>query len=383
MNYQNGEVFMGHNTEFVVFNPLDIKKDTTVQKIYITKLLINNQKNKEFSLFSKELKLKPSDKTLNITFAHLSFKNSSSNQYAYQLEGFDEDWVVVDANNRKVTYTNLPSGQYTFKVKASNASGFWTRENLVLKIQVYPPFYKTWWFILLSILASGGLIAYTIYYIQKSRYQKKVKQLEMNEKINKERIRISRDLHDNVGSQLTYIINKLDIMEFQAAKSKQQKIEQNASSLSSFTRKTISQLRETIWAIHKSDRTLKDFINKVSQYIKEQLQESRTQWKIENHIEKEISFSPTITLHLFRIIQEATQNMIKYADASQFNIDFNMINNQLIIKIDDNGKGFDINTIKNGYGLNNMKARLDEIQGTINIESQINKGTTIKVSLPI
>lgn len=109
----------------------------------------------------KRLQLSHRDNFFSFTFAALDYTNPEKNQYAYKLEGFDEDWIYC-GTRRYASYTNLGGGEYTFRVKGSNSDGVWNEAGVAVKIVVTPPFWKTWWFIALAVIALGG-IGYGVY----------------------------------------------------------------------------------------------------------------------------------------------------------------------------------------------------------------------------
>jgi diguanylate cyclase (GGDEF)-like protein len=164
---QSGELFFGGINGFNRFYPENIIDDTQLPKVLITEMLILNKPapinplliapstfmtnlEEQFSLTqvihkTKAITLTHTDNIVAFEFAALHFNNPKKNQFAYQLVGWDNDWVSTDYKNRRATYTNLPDGDYIFRVKASNGDGYWNEEGTSLHITVLPPPWKTWW----------------------------------------------------------------------------------------------------------------------------------------------------------------------------------------------------------------------------------------------
>ncbi len=166
---ESGELFFGGINGFNSFYTDNIIEDIEPPKVLITNMLLLNKSIPIISKTSKKNQKVTSSRnkpgfslaqaiheteTITLTykenivafeFSALHFSNSKKNQFAYQLMGWDKDWVTTDYKNRRATYTNLPDGSYTFRVKASNSDGFWNEDGASIQITVLPPPWKTWW----------------------------------------------------------------------------------------------------------------------------------------------------------------------------------------------------------------------------------------------
>jgi signal transduction histidine kinase len=198
-------------------------------------------------------------------------------------------------------------------------------------------------------------------------------------KLQEEKLRISRDLHDNIGAELSYITSIIDQKTFSLEdKEAKKELEQ----LSNSSRNAMAQLRETIWAIKTDEITVEDFTRKLSEISQKYSDSLGIAIQVSN-----TCFNPILktahVINLFRVCQEAINNAMKYSGCSAIRIDLKAENNLLKISIVDDGKGFDVLTTKTGYGLQNMKERIEEIGGTYNLKSISSEGTSISVSLPL
>jgi len=199
-------------------------------------------------------------------------------------------------------------------------------------------------------------------------------------KIYNQRLKISRDLHDNIGSQLTFIISSIDNLKF-ITKNSDEIVKKKLSEINQFTNNTISQLRDTIWAMNKNEISFEDFQGRVLAFIeKAKTATHGIKFNLNSTISSPIFFSSIKGINIFRVIQEAINNAIKYANASEITINIYETNNKLIIEIKDNGIGFNLNTVELGNGLENMQHRIEEINEEITIYSKLNKGTSITIS---
>ena len=172
----DGNFYFGGKNGFNVFKPEDIKDNPYPPDVVITEIEVLNQPYTTYEVKSKgkkvkmavthikKLKLSYKQNILSFKFAALDYGNSVKNQYKYILEGFDKDWNTTNANKRFATYTNLPGGDYVFKVIASNGDEVWNKEGIAIDITITPPFYKRTWFIILVI---AFIVWFLIRYIRR------------------------------------------------------------------------------------------------------------------------------------------------------------------------------------------------------------------------
>lgn len=239
-----------------------------------------------------------------------------------------------------------------------------------------------------------GLLGYLLYNQQKLKNRQLQKEgelkaalakIETQNKLQEQRLRISRDLHDNIGAQLTFIISSIDNLKY-GFKDISDKLGNKLSEISSFTSQTIYELRDTIWAMNKESIAFEDLQARIANFIEQAKNaDERTEFSfnIDNSVDKEQVFTSVLGMNIYRIIQEAVNNALKYASAEEIEVNISKEETQYQIEILDNGVGFTPETIQLGNGLNNMKKRSTEIGGKIKIVSKENKGTSIIVNFPI
>jgi two-component system, sensor histidine kinase LadS len=224
----------------------------------------------------------------------------------------------------------------------------------------------------------------------KNQREKLQMELEGQIRLQYERERISRDLHDNVGAQLSYIISNIDhIIETQ------NKDETRLNDVADTAKNAILNLRETIWAINNEQITVEDFYDRFKLYASNQVK-NRSDVRLlfsENIVHNHI-LNPNQALNLYRICQEALTNALKYAHAHTLEI-FIRANDAPYFQfhLKDDGVGFDFNentvtpsrdddeSVKGGYGIKNMKARAEEIGAGFIIVSELGKGTTVEITI--
>jgi signal transduction histidine kinase len=208
--------------------------------------------------------------------------------------------------------------------------------------------------------------------------------IETQSRLQEQRLRISRDLHDNIGAQLTFIISSLDNLKygFQLP----EKLGIKLKSISDFTTSTIYELRDTIWAMNKSEISLEDLQTRISNFIEKANEASETvnfQFQMDSGLSNDLKFSSIEGMNSYRIIQEAINNALKYSGANTIMVQFNTKEDTIEVKIVDNGKGFDLKQVEFGNGINNMKKRAQEISSVLALDTSLSQGTTISFVLPI
>lgn len=202
--------------------------------------------------------------------------------------------------------------------------------------------------------------------------------IETQNKLQEQRLRISRDLHDNIGSQLTFIISTIDNLKY-GLKNQDEKIINKLTSLSGFTKETIAELRDTIWAMNKDEISFEDLKIRISNFI-ENAQIASSGIDFEFNCKDEfapVSLSSVEGINSYRIIQESINNALKHAKATKVSVEVLCQNQFIEIIIRDNGIGFDKAKTNLGNGLSNLKKRTKELNGEILVTSQLKEGTTV------
>ena len=219
--------------------------------------------------------------------------------------------------------------------------------------------------------------------LQEHELKSAITQIETQNKLHEQRLLISRDLHDNIGSQLTFIISSVDNITY-AFDLKNSKLDSKLQSISSFARDTILELRDTIWVLNTTNMTLEDLRSRILNFI-EKAQSAKEYISFVFVIDSKlnaITFSALSGMNVYRIIQESVNNAIKYAHAHVIRIEVNDNGNEIEIGIQDDGIGFDQHNFEPGNGLQNMSKRIAELNGNIKIISAPNEGTQVSATFP-
>jgi signal transduction histidine kinase len=276
----------------------------------------------------------------------------------------------------------LPPGTYTLEIYASR---FFDKNAQPLKtivIIINPPFWKTWWFITGIILLALAILAYSFNRYNKNKYQKKLAVLEAEHKIQLERERISRDLHDSIGAYANAVLYNTELLQ------KENDVDEKnvlMNDLKFASKDIITSLRETVWALKKETYTaeeclirIKNFIQALSRYY------PYIQFKAEGDASAQTIIHHTKALHIVRIVQEAVTNAVKHGGAGTISLASYQQDEKWLLTVEDNGKGFDYEKMKEaelGNGLINMNQRAKEAGLAFTISSVLGRGTKITIGV--
>lgn len=364
---KDNEFLFGTIDGLAIFNSESLSDLQSPIKPTITNLSINYKEENLSRFEQSSIDLYPKDQIFSFEFSDLSFRNRDKTYYEYKMVGFNEYWVKASNIERRATYSLSP-GEYQFQVRTVN--GYVKSESTSIAINIHPAFYQTWWFITLAVLILIFLVVFAVRYYSHQALKEQLRKLEVQQKIQSERERISRDLHDNVGSQITYIASSIDNLSLEKAA--------EIKELGEFARDTMRQLRETIWVINHDEVSVSELKAKVVDYLAEILRNS-PEIRHEVYFPKtDLKLNPTKAINIFRIIQEAVNNALKHACPHNLKIEFN-IAETCSISISDDGSGFDGNDKDGHFGLVNMRSRAQEIGGIFELKST-SSGSTITVS---
>jgi ligand-binding sensor domain-containing protein/signal transduction histidine kinase len=327
-------------------------------------------------------------KSLEIHFTALGFSAPEEIQFRHKLEGSDADWVG-DGGLRSWHYGNLPHGDYTFRVAARLADGPWLEASAPLTFTVPTPLYLQSWAIGLYVVFAVALVAGIVRLISHRRLRTKLARLEQQQSLERERMRIARDMHDEMGSKLTKISFlsehlQMDMETGGIITDKVQSIAQASQDL-------LKTMDEIVWVVNPRNDTLENLTAYLSHYAVEYFQ--NTSIDCELRLPPEIPNYPLSSEarhNLFLTFEEALNNVLKHSGATKVKVEMAVRDAMFELKITDNGKGFDPSSAHHpsrgglgGNGLKNMRQRLSAIGGECDIASRVGEGTVVAVRIHI
>jgi signal transduction histidine kinase len=238
-----------------------------------------------------------------------------------------------------------------------------------------------------------GIVGYLLYKQQRLKNRQlqqegelkaALAQLETQNKLQEQRMLISRDLHDNIGAQLTFIISSIENLKyFEPIK---EQLTQRYDTIANFTKQTITELRDTIWAMNSGEVSWEELSIRITDFVKKAGQSASGiafDFEIHERIKPETKLSSAESIQILRVIQESVQNAIKYAAADRVEIKIDSTGKEILINIQDNGRGFLESEITPGNGLYNMRKRAEELGGRLEIQSEVGSGTSVLLIWPV
>jgi signal transduction histidine kinase/ligand-binding sensor domain-containing protein len=376
-----GVFYFGTPNGVVYFHPDSVADNPNISPIVITDFKINGVSiptEKEIS-FSKVIQIPYEKKVFSLRYASLDFTDPFRNQYQYKLDGYDDHWIEA-GTRREAIYTNLDPGRYTLLIKATNSDGVWSEKPFSIIIEIIPPFWMTWWFRLIILVSIVLSIGGTVRYLELKKIKQKIKKLEEKQALEKERTRIARDMHDEIGANLTRISLLSGIINSRADE------EKNTVSLNQITdsvNETIEKLDEIVWAVNPSNDNLKNLAGYIIEYAENFFEASEIKCRFNlPDIINEINLTSEKRHHLFLVLKEALNNVLKYSHAKRVTISLIIESSFFKFIIKDDGKGFCTESISStSNGIRNMKERINLIGGEFELISKVGEGTEIHLKI--
>lgn len=364
----DGRIMISGLGRYSLIDPATIKPNTNQYPLVITSLKINEN---EMSTFDQTgvIRLDHDQNVLSFDYRLLNYSSSLENTYRYQLVGFDKEWVNAGTRT-SAFYTNLPPGEYTFRVMGANNDGVWSQTTAEIKFHIATPWWQTWWFKGLAIAAVLALA----YYLYRLRLQKALA-------IERTRLRIARDLHDDVGSALSsiYMMNTVATKKIETDPGTARRMAEKAGNTSLDMMNTMSDI---IWSINPINDNMQQMIHRMREFAINTLEAKgvncvfTTDKKIDD-----LRLSMEIRHDLYLVFKELINNAAKYSQAQNCNIDLQYNDGQLQLTVSDDGKGFDHTQPHKGNGLMNIKKRCENMQAEHRLQTAEGTGTVWTILL--
>jgi signal transduction histidine kinase/ligand-binding sensor domain-containing protein len=383
----SGELFFADATGYYAFFPDQIKSNPTPPQIVLTGFRLGEKLIKpdangpltEPLSQAKEIRLSYDQNIFSFEFTAIHYSNPEDNRQIFMLENSDKDWR--DGNGDQTAYfNNIAPGRYVFRIRAFNGDGAWMEK--AISIFISPPWWSTWWAYCLYALLAGGIV-YTLYRNRIGQIENKqaaqIKAMVATQE--DERKRISRDLHDDVGTKLSALKFFLSSLHEKASESNNEEIKSLAQSSEQFITEAMQDVRQLL--LNLSPTVLEEFgyttaveglVNKINET--KQINFNLVVFGMKQRLQKDYE------LALYRITQELINNVLKHAEAKNVSLQIGQRDQKIILMMEDDGKGFDVNAHKDGYGLHNLDARTKLMQGTMIIDSKSGKGTSVLIEIP-
>lgn len=373
---ENGILYFGTVNGFVMFNPEEIFDDQYEAPLYITSFNVLGEPYKADKPLNEieQVELEYNENMFSLEFASLDYSDPLKNQYAYMLEGIDQDWIYA-GNMRFANYTHLSPGKYTFKVRATNSDGVWGKKIKSMTITIIPPVWERWWF----LLTTGAVIIIIIFVVYKYRVNSLLE-------IERLRTRIAADLHDEIASNLSSIAMFGKIIQDETGTPSKASVmmPQLLERIISLSQESVVSIRDIIWAIDPKTETIHDLLIRIRDMIISSCRAKNISlnYDIPNKdLLPSKNLSPEQRRDLWMLLKEALSNSVKHSNCTELIVISLYDGERIKIVIKDNGKGFDTSVTYNGKGLSTMKKRASNLDAILEFYSEPGMGTTIILNM--
>ncbi|HEV7924388.1 MAG TPA: two-component regulator propeller domain-containing protein [Verrucomicrobiae bacterium] len=320
----------------------------------------------------------PGARRVELRYTALSFTAPEKVQFRYRLDPLDANWV--EAGGRRVAeYPYLPPAQYRFRVMACNEDNVWSEREAVLALTCQPAFWQTWWFKTLVGLTLTSGVGWGIKMVATRRLKRRLEVLHQQQALEKERVRIARDIHDELGALLTGISMLSD--RAQAHQERGETVREQLQSISDNARSAVQSMDGIVWAINPQNDTLDNLANYLVQFAENFFQLTAIRCRLDvPDIVSPIPLSAQQRHHILLAVKEACNNAARHSGATEVWLRMRTDTSSFSISIEDNGRGFVAGRAGDGSdGLRNIAERLAEIGGRMELASEPEQGTCVKL----
>jgi signal transduction histidine kinase len=371
----------------VSVNPVDIRPNTNPPPVRIEAVLVDQQAQNTNGLLSpppESITIPAGRESLEIQFASLNPAAGRRVVFRYQLEGYQTKMTPA-GRNRFARYPNLPHGEYRFHVEARNEDGIWNEAGASLDVIVLPPFWETVWFRTLVVCLLLGAIVGIVYFISTQKLQRQLAGMRQQQMLEKERSRIARDIHDQVGARLTQLSLLSEMI--QADKEDPGEVETHAQQISQAARETAHELDEIVWTVNPSNDTLDGLVNYICKNAQDYLSVAGLRYRLDVPAQlPPIPITPEARHNIFLAAKESVTNVVKHAKASEAWLRLKLASDHFILEVEDNGRGpggTKEAAAQTRNGLRNMRKRMEDIGGEFFIGPGQQGGTLVRLIVPL
>ena len=328
------------------------------------------------------LVIAPGKRDVELHYTAIGFSAPEKIGFRYKLDPLDTDWKQADSQ-RTAYYPHLPPDNFTFHVQACNADGLWNGPETILSITALPFFWETSWFHVAAGTATCGFIAMVLWLVLRRRYRLRLTRLQAMNAIERERLRISKDMHDQVGSVLTQVSQLTDMGLNET--DDQTLVKKRFEKIGGRARLAVQSLDEIVWATNPKNDNLASFVEYISRFGDEFFEHTNIRcWQEMPATVPAVPLSADVRHNVFLAVREALNNALKHARCTEIWLKMEIDDNQVILSVEDDGTGFTpTETLPGGNGLGNMETRLTECRGHVNLQSAPGKGTRIRFTFPL
>jgi ligand-binding sensor domain-containing protein/signal transduction histidine kinase len=369
----------------VFINPDETRDETLPPKVLLEEMLVNGRPQKPAAgnpPSVPQLVIAPGNRDIELRYTAIEFSAPEKIGFRYKLANIDNDWTEA-LGRRQVNYPHIPPGDYVFHVQACNPAGVWSDQDTELTVTVLPFFWETTWFRAPAMILLLAGFAGTISLFLRRRYKQRLARLQTLNAIERERLRISKDMHDHVGGVLTQVSQLSDMGLNEAGETAL--VKNRFERIGNRARIAVQALDEIVWATNPKNDNLASFAEYVSRFSDEFFEYTNIRrWQEVAASIPALPLRADVRHNVFLAVREAFNNTLKHSQCTEVWLRIKLEGDRVTLEVEDNGCGFNSASVApGGNGLDNMRARLAEEGGQTEVISAPGKGTRIRFIFPV
>ncbi len=387
---EDGTLWFPTHSGVVYVKPSEIHSNSVPPPVVIEQVLVADKEQNTNGLHAAPVEavtLPAGTEQLEIHYTSLNLGAADRARFRYRLSpdgSHDAKWGEA-SSRRAVRYETLRPGGYLFQVQACNEDGVWNEAGASLAVSVLPFFWQTSSFRALAIFVLVILIAGAVYFISTQRLQRQVANLRQQQALEKERARIARDIHDQVGASLTQLSLLGEMVE--ADQDDSAEVAEHARQISQTARETTHALDEIVWTVNPSNDTLDGLVNYICKHAQDYLGVAGVRYRLDAPSQlPKTEISPEARHNIFLAAKESVTNIVKHSGATEASIRLRLEPDKFVLEISDNGKGpagMLGKAAESRNGLRNMRKRMEDVGGQFDIAPSPQGGTTVALTVPL
>ena len=376
----DGKLWFATVRGVVWVNPDEVTPQSAPPPVIVEDLRVDGE---SIPLTAGKIVVPPGHTQFDFRFTALNFEAGDRARFRYRLEGFDSR--CFDAETlRTAHYAHLPPRTYRFHVIACNNEGVWNNAGATVTFTVKPYFYQTNWFLFLASVTIIGGVSFGVRRAATRKYRRKLATMEKQHAIERDRARIAKDIHDDIGAGLTQITLLTELARRDPAQT-----DANLERITGSARKLTKAMDEIVWAVDPQHDTIAGLMDYISAYAEDYLRVADVRCRIDLPMDLPLTrVDAEVRYNLFLALKEVLNNIVKHAKATEVWLRLQLAPGRLTLEIEDNGQGLNApgnvagaERLSSGSGLGNLEQRLALVGGHCEIHSDAGKGTRVALTV--
>lgn len=379
----DGRLWFATMKGMVSVEPEELRRNPVPPNVVIEGVYVDGEL---FQPTAGRITVPPGRRRLEFQYTALSFKSPDQILFRYRLSQVDGGWVEAGIE-RNVNYSMLRPGQYKFEVIACNSDGVWSDKGASATIIIKPYFYQTGWFAFAVLALSLGGVVVAVRRHTARKYRARLQLLEQQHAIEQDRARIAKDIHDDLGAELTQITLLSELARHDPA----DQIESNLNRITDSARRLTRSMDEIVWAVDPQHDTVAGFMDYASVYAEDFLRTAGILCRIDVPMDlPPFTMEAEVRYNLFLALKETLNNIVKHAKATKVRLNLTLGSDFITLVVQDDGRGLkaqrdttDDTRLSTGHGIVNLEHRLAAVGGRYSITSSPETGTRVELSVRV